>query len=154
MPYEFKGVFIMDAQLSVDDAEQVFRGCAREVYARKVIQPFIGIGVSFSRMDEDAADGTEDDSELDPEKLKQEIARSSALIGDLLVFYIDYSTWGGPCEYCYGFACRNGDVIAGSEIEMDDDNDCEVLKHQLGYAGFELIGSYFQPFERNFFPNT
>lgn len=139
MGYTFNGVFLQDSSTTLADIEKLFSG-----YAKEISVPFQGVGVSFAEWVE----------EKDHDEIKQEVLRCSRLLGMPTLVYIFYSTFGGPCEYSWGFACKNGELIEGSKMEMEDDIRAKVLRHLLSYLGYDLPGSYFHPFEREFFPNT
>ena len=139
MGYSFEGVFIKDSSITPEDAAKLFGG-----HAQAISEPFQGIGVSFE----------ETLTQHSGDEIKKAIMRHSKALGDCVVVYINYSTFGGPCEHCYGFACRDGDMVSGSEVETEDDLHNEALKHLLRYLGVNREGSHFAPFRRGFFPNT
>jgi len=96
----------------------------------------------------------DDDYQADGKRIRARVLKASQQLPDSRIAYIDYSTFGGPPEYVAGFACKNGEVIEGSEQERDDQNAREVLPFLLRMVGAKSPTFYFAPFERGFFPNT
>lgn len=136
MGYRFEGVFVERPALSAEDLEKLFQGFAREIE-----QLFVGSVVSFKE-------------ERDQISIKPYVLEKSKQLPNSKMAYIHYSTWGGPVEYVFGFACQNGVLIEGSEQGKEDDLQNEVLILLLKIMGAEPSNGYFAPFERGFFPNT
>ena len=141
MAYHFNGVFIAPCPVAQSEAAALFDG-----FGRTIVAPFAGVLVSFKN------DWREKD-DLTP--LVQLVLERSQQLPDSRIVCLDYQCWGGDVDFCWGFACQNGQMLGGGELERENDENLAVLRELLGFLGAQLPESgFFAPFELGFFPNT